>query len=161
MNNHTHARAQQLIRKGWLDDLSSSETRWLREHLAICAGCARTAESTQAVISALRSVPSTADPALVERTRGQVMWRAQELREARERTWTLVVACAASFISGGITLPLLWQLFAWLGQEISLGEPVWQAGFLVFVLLPGVLAAIVLLTRRRAADFINLTGAGE
>jgi hypothetical protein len=66
-----------------------------------------------------------ADPALVEITRARVQRRAQELREATERSRMLVVACAASFISGGITLPLLWQLFAWLGGEISLAQTVW------------------------------------
>jgi hypothetical protein len=97
----------------------------------------------------------------VEITRARVQRRAQELREATERSRMLVVACAASFISGGITLPLLWQLFAWLGGEISLAQTVWQAGFVLFVLLPGLLGGAVLLTRRRTSELVHLKGAGE
>lgn len=161
MMDDAHRQAQQLIRKAWLEELTPAEQAWLREHLSACPACARSAETLQTVISGLRSVPATADPALVERTRTRVRRRAHELRQAQERSRMLVVACVASFISGGITLPLLWRLFSWLGSEVSLSAPVWQAGFLAFVMLPGLLAAIVLLARRRAADFVHLRGAGE
>lgn len=161
MINDTHGRAQQLIRKTWLEELTPAEETWLQEHLRVCPHCADSAEATRNVISALRSVPATADAVLVERTRTRVQRRAQELREAQERSRMLVVACVASFISGGITLPLLWQLFAWLGGEISLAQSVWQAGFVLFVLLPGLLGGAVLLTRRRTPELVHLRGAGE
>jgi hypothetical protein len=161
MTENVHTRARGMIRKGWVDELSAAENEWLQAHLRDCQECARAADSTRALVSGLRAAPVMADPALVEITRARVQRRAQELREATERSRMLVVACAASFISGGITLPLLWQLFAWLGGEISLAQTVWQAGFVLFVLLPGLLGGAVLLTRRRTSELIHLKGAGE
>lgn len=161
MTNDTHARARGLIRKAWIEELAAAENEWLQAHLRDCAECAQAAGSTQAMISELRAAPVMADARLVELTRAKVMLRAQQLRDAQERRSVMTVACLASFISGGITLPLMWKLFAWLGTEVSLAEPVWQAGFAMFVVLPGVLGALALLTRRRTADFVHLRGAGE
>jgi predicted anti-sigma-YlaC factor YlaD len=159
MSNDAHARAQTVIRQGWVEDLTAAESDWLREHLGECDSCAGSAQTVQAAISSVRATAVTADGALVERTRATVQRKAQELREAQERRRMLVVMCLGSFISGGITLPLLWQVFAWLGAEISLTQPAWQAGFVMFVVLPGVLGAIALLRHR--PDLAGMRGAGE
>lgn len=161
MNHDQHTRARELMRKHWIEELSAAERAWLDTHLAECRDCSLHGERTRSAITELRSVPVTADPALVELTRGKVLRRAQELREAQERTRMLVVACVASFISGGITLPLLWRLFAWAGARADVANPVWQVAFVGFVVLPGLLGAVALLARRSAPDFVRLHGAGE
>jgi hypothetical protein len=160
MTNDIHSRALGLIRKAWIEVLTPDEESWLREHLSGCTDCAARDAQTRAAVDALRSEPFTAEPTLVESTRRLVRWRAQQLRETHERSRMVVFACVMSFVWGVITAPLVWRLMAWLGEAAAMPEVVSQVAFLVVVLAPGIVAALVLL-RRPVPEFIHMRGAGE
>jgi hypothetical protein len=160
MTQEMHQQALGLIRKAWIEALAPDEETWLREHLSGCTDCAVRDAQTRSAVEALCSEPVAAEPTLVENTRRLVRWRAQQLREAQERSRMVVFACVISFAWGVLTAPLVWRLVAWLGEAAAMPELVSQVVFLVLVLAPGLVAALVLL-RRPLPEFIHMRGAGE
>jgi anti-sigma factor RsiW len=140
MNEDIHKKAEGLITTARVEGLSDSDREWLSSHLEECAICAGRAENLVKMLVALRSIPITLDPAVVEATRRRVRMRARDLREDRSRMRALWVSCSLSWVLGIVTAPLLWQGFKWTGRHLALPDLAWQAAFLLWWLVP---AAIV------------------
>ena len=145
MTRNPHEEARQLIAQG--ESLSDSEQKWLRTHLSECAGCRSYADAAGRVVTALRSLPLAADARLVRTTQMRVRFHADRVREARERMWLIAVACLSVGISTVFTIPLLWRLFAWMGDIAGVSAPVWEAGFAVFFVTPALIVSLILLAR--------------
>ena len=151
MTQDVHQRARQLASETWIEPLAVADAQWLHAHLEGCAPCARFAAALECGIGALRAAPVQADAALVEATQRSARLYAEHVRETRSRMRWLAVSCVLSVIWGGASLPYLWRGFAWLGGAFSLPAAAWQVGFVLFWLLPGVLAALVWLAPQSAA----------
>ena len=145
MIRDTHNEARELIALG--DVLSDAQEIWLRSHLEDCASCRDHADATAQIIRGLRSVPVTADARLVRATQMRVRFHAARLRETRERMWLVAMACLGVGLSAALTLPLLWRLFAWIGEQAGLPTLVWQTGFLLFFIAPALVAGVLMLGR--------------
>jgi predicted anti-sigma-YlaC factor YlaD len=145
MTRDTHDQARELIALG--DVLSDAQQIWLRNHLEECASCRDYAEAAAQMVRALRSLPVAADARLVRATQMRVRFHAARLRETRERTWLVGMACLGVGLSATLTLPLLWRLFAWMGEQAGVSTLVWQAGFLFFFIAPALVVSVVLLAR--------------
>ena len=130
MTRNAHDEARELIVLG--DALSDAQQISLRKHLEGCADCLGYQEAMGNVVRALRSEPIAAD---------------SRVREARERMWVVGMACVGVGISTALTAPLLWRLFAWMGEQVGVSTFVWQAGFAVFCITPAVVASVLLLAR--------------
>ncbi|HST12447.1 MAG TPA: hypothetical protein VLL05_18880 [Terriglobales bacterium] len=98
-------------------------------------------------IGSLRGIPITAGTRLVSMTQMRVRQRARELQHQQERLWVILICCVAVTLSAALTTVALWRGFAWMGAQARLSVPVWQGGFVVFYLMPAVLAGILLLAR--------------
>lgn len=145
MTRDTHDEARGLIALG--DGISEAQQRWLQAHLQECEGCRDYEEAAGRVVAALRSVPVAADPRLVRATQMRVRFHASRLRETRERMWLVAMACFGVGLSAALTAPLLWRLFAWMGELAGLSSPVWQASFVFFYTAPALVVAVLLLAR--------------
>lgn len=145
MTENLHRRAQQLLALG--DGLSDAEQRWLRAHLETCQECNHYADAARRVASAVRTLPVAADARLVRATQMRVRFHASRLRETRERTWLVGIACLGVGLSAAITAPLLWRLFAWIGESAGFSNTVWQAAFACFWIAPALLISLLLLAR--------------
>lgn len=145
MTRDTHDEARKLIALG--DALSDAQQIWLRDHLEECASCRDYGEAAAQMVRALRSLPVAADARLVQATQMRVRFHAARLHEARERMWLVGMACLGVGLSATLTLPLLWRLFAWMGEQAGVSALVWQAGFLVFFIAPALVVSVVLLAR--------------
>jgi hypothetical protein len=77
----------------------------------------------------------------------RVRQRAYELQRQQERLWVIVVCCAAVTLCTAFTTAVLWYGFAWIGQQARLSAPVSEACFVIFCLMPAILAGILLLAR--------------
>lgn len=99
------------------------------------------------VIRSLRSLPLAADSRLVRATQMRVRFHASRLRETRERMWLVGMACLGVGLSATLTAPLLWRLFAWMGERAGVSSLVWQAGFVVFFIAPALVVSVLLLAR--------------
>jgi predicted anti-sigma-YlaC factor YlaD len=154
MKRNVHDEAQALIALG--DSLSDAEQSWLRTHLEECEACRHYAEAANGVVRALRSLPLAADARLVRATQMRVRFHASRLRETRERTWLVGMACLGVGLSATLTVPLFWRLFAWLGEWAGVSTLVWQASFMFFFIAPALVVGVLLLARGT-----HLTNNGE
>jgi predicted anti-sigma-YlaC factor YlaD len=145
MTRDTHDEARKLITLG--DALSDAQQIWLRNHLEECVSCRDYAEGAAQMVSALRSVPVFADARLVRTTQMRVRFHAARLRETRERMWLVGMACLGVGLTATLTLPVLWRLFAWMGEQVGVSTLVWQAEFLFFFIAPALVVSVVLLAR--------------
>ena len=116
-------------------------------HLEQCEACRLYVQAVNDVVGALRSVPISADSRLVRASQMRVRFHAQSLREMRQRVWLIGMACLGVGVSTTLTAPILWSLFAWIGQMSGVPNIVWQASFMFFFALPGVIVAVLLLAR--------------
>jgi len=154
MTRDVHDEARELIVLG--ESLSDARRAWLRAHLDECEACLHYAEAVNGAVRTLRSLPFAADSRLVRATQMRVRFHASRLRETRERLWLVGLACLAVGLSATLTVPLLWRLFAWMGESAGVSSWVWQAGFAFFWIVPALLVSAVLLARGS-----HLTGNGE
>jgi hypothetical protein len=154
MTRDAHEQARELIALG--DGLAEAQQLWLRAHLDECEACHHYAETANGVVRALRSLPLAADSRLVRATQMRVRFHAGRLREARERMWLVAMACLGVGLSATLTVPFLWRLFAWMGEQAGVPTLVWQAGFMLFFIAPALVVSVLLLARGT-----HLTNNGE
>ena len=147
MTRDAHDEARELIALGGAEQLSGTQQSWLRIHLEECTECRDYAEAAGRMVRALRSLPVAADSRLVRATQMRVRFHAARLCETRERMWLVGVACVGVGLSAAITAPVLWRLFAWMGEWAEISSPVWQAAFVFFGIAPALLVSVLLLAR--------------
>ncbi|MGH9513299.1 MAG: hypothetical protein ACRD2U_14295 [Terriglobales bacterium] len=157
MNSDPHERARLMIASSGprkilgSEPSSSGESRseelWLATHLESCALCREFAESSRETIQSLRGIPVMASERLVSTTKMRVRRRTEELHRQQERLWVVWACCAAVTLSTVISTAVLWGGFEWMGRLTGLSAPVWEGGFMVLYLMPGVLIGILLLAQ--------------
>ena len=147
MTRSVHDEARKLIALAGGERLSAAEQNWLRSHLEQCAACSDYVEAASRVVRALRSLPVAADSRLVRATQMRVRFHASRLRETRERMWLVGFACVGVGVSAALTAPLLWRLFAWMGEWAGISSPLWRAGFMFFWIAPALVVGVLLLAR--------------
>jgi hypothetical protein len=145
MTRDTHDEAREMITLG--ESLSDAQQAWLRAHLDGCEACRHYAEAANGVVRALRSLPLAADSRLVRATQMRVRFHASRLWETRERLWLVGMACLGVGLSATLTAPLLWRLFAWMGEWAGVSTVVWQSGFMFFFIAPALVVSVLLLAR--------------
>ncbi|HYX67837.1 MAG TPA: hypothetical protein VE825_01790 [Terriglobales bacterium] len=150
MTPDIHERARHVIAAARVEGISAADQSWLDQHLEDCAACARNAAETRRALEALRWMAVSADPGMVRATRLQVRMRAQELDERASRSLLLWASGVLTTVVGIVTLPLLWNGFAWLGQQLSLPNGVAQFVLVAAWFLPAMVIAVLLGQRLRA-----------
>ena len=154
MNSDFHTRAQELIARQRVEEISRDEQAWLAAHLAGCAACSAVADETARAVAALRNIPVDVPRNLASRAQLRVRLRAEELREhapARKLLWVLAFM---SWALGVSTAPFVWELFAWAGSELGLPRYVSQAGVVLWWTLPALIAVgLILIERRGRTEF--------
>ena len=145
MTGNVHDEARELIAVG--NGLSEPQQAWLRAHLDQCEASRHYSEATNGVVRTLRSLPLAADARLVRATQMRVRFHAGRLRETRERMWLVGMACLSVGLSAALTIPLLWRLFAWMGERSGVSTLVWQTSFMFFFIVPALAVSVLLLAR--------------
>lgn len=145
MTRDAHEEAREWIALG--GDLSDAQRARLQEHLGECASCQTYAEAAGRTVLALRSLSVAADARLVRATQMRVRFHASRMRETRQRMWFVGIACLGVGLSAAVSAPLLWRLFAWMGELAGVSTPVWQTGFAFFWIVPALVVGVVLLAR--------------
>jgi predicted anti-sigma-YlaC factor YlaD len=145
VTRNVHEEARQWIALG--DTVPAAQRSMLEAHLEDCAECRNYSEATARTVRALRSLPIAADSRLVRATQMRVRFHASRMRETRQRMWFVGVACLGVGLSAAVTAPLLWKLFAWMGELAGVSTPVWQVGFAFFWIVPALVVGVVLLAR--------------
>lgn len=148
MTDTIHERAQQLIAKQRVENISTEEQTWLAGHLSECAACSELEAQTARSLSAFRGMNIELPKNLAARTQLRVRLRAQEL-PARNGSRALLWAIAAmSWVLGLASAPLVWRGFEWAGSELGLPKIVWQLGVALWWLVPGIVATGTILLQK-------------
>jgi len=145
MTRNVHDEARELMAVG--NGLPDSQQVWLRAHLDECEPCRDYFEAANGVVRTLRSLPLAADARLVRATQMRVRFHASRLRETRERMWLVGMACLGVGLSATLTIPLLWRLFGWMGEQAGVSALVWQTSFMFFFIAPALVVSVLLLAR--------------
>jgi len=149
MTNDLHTRAKHLIAQQRMEPVSSDDERWLNTHLSECESCAADQRQLRESLSALRAMHIDMPHNLASRTQMRVRIRAEELREhgpANRLIWAVAVV---SWVFGLATAPFVWRGFEWLGGELHLPKLVWAAGVVLWWIVPGLLAAGMVVLQKR------------
>lgn len=145
MTRNVHDEARELMAVG--NGLPDSQQVWLRAHLDECEPCRDYFEAANGVVRTLRSLSLAADARLVRATQMRVRFHASRLRETRERMWLVGMACLGVGLSATLTIPLLWRLFGWMGEQAGVSALVWQTSFMFFFIAPALVVSVLLLAR--------------
>jgi len=145
MTNHEHERAVDLITLGGVEDIPSPDSAWLESHLALCSECAEYAKAFEQTGQLLRSVAVTASPALVMTTQARVRTRATYLQEQRFRMVLIAISFCIGAMSSAVSVWLWWRFGGWVAQHVGLSSAIVEPGILLFLLLPAIVIAGLML----------------
>ncbi|MBS1842136.1 MAG: hypothetical protein JSS69_06025 [Acidobacteria bacterium] len=150
MNGKLHERAQQLMAKRRIESVSDEEQVWLAAHLAECEACTALDAQTQSALSAFRAMNIELPRNLAERTQLRVRLRAEELPARNPGRFFLWAIAGVSWLLGLASAPLVWRGFEWAGGQLGLPRIVWQAGVVLWWLVPGIVATGTILLQKWA-----------
>ncbi len=145
MTYHDHERAVELITRRGTEDLAAAETRWLDSHLETCNTCSQYANDFNDVGRMLRATTVTASSALVANTQARVRARAMYLQEQRSRTVLIAISFCLGAMSSAVSAWLWWRFGAWVAERFGLSPAIVQPGIMVFLVLPAIVIAVLML----------------
>ena len=145
MTNREHERAIDLITCRGVEDIAAPDTAWLDLHLATCTECSDYAALTDSTGRLLRSVAITASPALVATTQARLRARAMYLQERRSRTVLIAISFCIGAMSSAVSAWLWWRFGSWVARHVGLSSAIVEPGILLFLLLPAIVIAGLLL----------------
>ena len=145
MTNHEHERAIDLVTRRGVEDIATPDAAWLESHLAVCSECADYASLVQGTGQLLRSVAVTASPALVATTQARVHARVLYLHEQRSRRVLIAISFCIGAMSSALSAWLWWRFGSWVAEHVGLSTAIVEPGILLFLLLPAIVIAGLLL----------------
>ncbi len=145
MTNHDHERALELIMRRGTEDIAARDADWLHAHLNECSKCASYAEDFAGTGQLLRTFAVTATPSLVARTQERVHARAVYLQEQRSRMVLIAISFTLGVLSSVTSAWLWWKFGGWVAGRIGLPSLVVEPGILLFLLLPALVIAVLML----------------
>lgn len=116
--------------------LSAEENTFLEGHLSSCPPCTERFQEIQNAVREMHNDIVYANPSMVRATQIRVRERAEQLRRQQETMRPLWISSALALGWAVVSMPLLWQGFAWLGHITHSPDVVWQTGFAVMALAP-------------------------
>ncbi len=160
--NDIHARAEQLIAQELVEGISSSDQRFLEQHLRECESCASSADALHGSLRALKSIAVPVPVDLAQRTQFRVRLRAQQMSHDAPQRRLLWASCGASWVFGAVSAPYVWRALQWLGERVSLPRVVPAVGFGLWWALPAIVALGIVFAenakQKAERDWVNGQG---
>ena len=145
MTKHEHDRALELIARRGTQDLPSADLTWLDSHLAACGTCNEYAVAFENAGRLLRASAVTASPALVASTQARLRERALHLNEHRSRMVLIAISFCLGAMSSAVSAWLWWRFGALVADRLGLPSAIVEPGIMLFLLLPAVVIAGLML----------------
>jgi hypothetical protein len=140
-----HERAIDLITRRGTEEIAAHDLAWLEAHQATCPQCEDYAEAFANTGRLLRAVAVTASPALVMTTQARIRARAAYLQEQRSRMVLMAISFVIGAMSSALSAWLWWRFGGWVSEHVGLPSAVVQPGILLFLVLPAIVIAVLLL----------------
>lgn len=115
---------------------ADKDSDFLQSHMAACSSCSERSTAIKDAVHEMRNDVVYANPAMVRATQMRLRARAEEMRRQRESMRPLWISSALALGWAVLSMPLLWQGFAWLGHTVHIPDIVWQSGFGIMALSP-------------------------
>ena len=141
-------RFRELIDRSFVEEVSEGERRLMHDHIRDCDGCKRYVELTARTIRGLREFTFTSEPDSNAQLRDILADHTGTMRQhnVQFRIWAaFAVALSMSFVGSA----LVYQVTKRLAVPMYLDAAQFQAGVLVFWLLPSFCSALFLLAAPR------------
>jgi len=145
MTNADHERAIELIARRGTEDLAAADLNWLESHLGVCAECSQYAADFESTGRFLRATAINATSRLVADTQARVRARAIHLSEQRSRMVLIAISFCLGAMSSAVSAWLWWRFGAWVADRFGLSQAIVQPGIMVFLLLPAIVIAGLML----------------
>lgn len=145
MKNHEHERAAELIARRGTEELTAADVSWLQAHLDVCDECSEYAHAFEGAARLLRSATIMASAGLVASTQARVRARAQHIEEHRSRIVLIAMSFCLGALSSAFSAWLWWRFGGWIVDEFGLSPVLVGPGIMLFLLLPAVVMAGVML----------------
>ena len=145
MTNRDHERALELIMRRGTEEIAAAHEEWLQAHLAACSECASFAADFGDAAGLLRAVSISATPALVAGTQARVRARALQMQEQQSRMVLIAISFCLGVLSSVTSAWLWWKFGGWVADRFGLSQAIVQPGILLFLLLPAVVIAVMML----------------
>lgn len=145
MTNRDHERALELIMRRGTEEIAARDAEWLETHLGVCADCNDYAEAFASAARLMRTTTVMASSALVSSTQMRLRARAHELEEQRARVVLIALSFCLGALSSAASAWLWWRFGGWVAEHVGLSQAIVQPGIMVFLLLPALIIAGVML----------------
>jgi anti-sigma factor RsiW len=145
VTNHDHERALDLIMRRGPEDIPAPDAAWLESHLAACSQCAQYASDFDNTGKLLRAVAVTASPRLVAATQQRIRARALQMREQQTRMVLIAISFCIGAMSSAMSAWMWWRFGGWVVERLSLPVSIVAPGIFLFLLLPAVVIAALML----------------
>ncbi len=145
MTDRDHERAIDLITRRGAEEIARPDADWLESHLALCSECVEYAEDFDQTGRLLQSVAITASPSLVMATQARVRARALYMQEQQARLVLIAISFCIGALSSTLSAWLWWKFGGWVAARLGLSSAIVEPGILLFLLLPAVVIAVLLL----------------
>lgn len=145
MTHRDHERALELIMRSGSEEIAAADAEWLDVHLGACAECNDYAEAFASAARLMRATTVMASSALVSSTQMRLRARAHELEEQRARVVLVALSFCLGALSSAASAWLWWRFGGWVAERIGLSQAIVQPGIMVFLLLPALVIAGLML----------------
>ena len=135
----------ELIMRRGPEEIAGGDAAWLASHLEMCSECAGYAGDFDETGRLLQTVAITASAWLVSATQMKVRERALSMQEQQSRVVLIAISFCLGAMSSAISAWLWWRFGAWVAERFGLSPAIVQPGIMVFLVLPAVVIAVVML----------------
>jgi hypothetical protein len=145
MSADVHSRARLLIDQSLVGEISQSDDRWLRDHLAKCTECETFQNLSHSVLRSLGDLSFGVTPGATDRIQRVVADRAAELRSDRSLRLRALAGVVAALILTGLGSSAAWKAASWVSGYANVAGSSLHLEVLIFWLLPSLVASLILL----------------
>jgi len=145
MPAEVHSRARLLIDQSLVGEISPTDQRWLRDHLAECAECKTFQSLSQSVLRSLGELSFGVTPGASERIQRVIADRAAELRSDRSLRARALAGGTAALVLSGLGSSAAWKAASWVSGRANVAGSSLHLVVLIFWLLPSLGASLSLL----------------
>jgi hypothetical protein len=145
MPTDLHSRARFLIDQSLVGEISQTDDRWLRDHLAECAECERFRNLSHSILRSLGDLSFGITPGATERIQRRIANRAAELGGDRSLRFRAFAGGVAALVLTGLGSLAAWKAASWVSGYANIAGSSLHLGVLIFWLLPSLGASLILL----------------
>ncbi|MGC1782951.1 MAG: hypothetical protein WA708_10570 [Acidobacteriaceae bacterium] len=144
MPTDMHSKAHHLIDQSLIGEISQTDDRWLRNHLAECAECETFQNFSHSVLRSLGDLSFGVSAGATDRIQRVIAERVTELRNDHSLRLRALAGGVAALILTGLGSSAAWRAASLVSRSANVAGSSLHLGVLIFWLLPSLGASLIL-----------------